>query len=135
MRKTLFILVCLSFIFSAPIHAFKKAEGYLFIIGGSHRPVTMMKKFIELSRESSNGKTVIFPMASSEPAESGQSMVEEFKNFGVQDVEYHVLNREQALKEENAKILDNVRLHLLHGRRPEPVNSSSRQYTHSSKTP
>ena len=47
-------------------------------------------------------------MAGSEPAESGLSMVEEFKNFGVQDVEYYVLNREQALKEENAKILDNV---------------------------
>ena len=108
MRKTLFILVCLSFIFSVPLHAFKKAEGYLFIIGGGHRSDTMMKKFVELSKKSSNGKTVVFPMASSEPAESGQSMVEEFKNFGVKDVEYHVLNREQALKEENAKILDNV---------------------------
>lgn len=108
MRKILFILVCLSFIFSAPLHAFKKAEGYLFIIGGGNRPVTMMKKFVELSKKSSNGKTVVFPMASSEPAASGQSMVEEFKNLGVQDVEYHVLNREQALKEENAKILDNV---------------------------
>lgn len=108
MRKTLFILVCLSFIFSASLNAFKKAEGYLFIIGGGHRSVTMMKKFVELSKESSNGKIVVFPMASSEPAASGQSMVEEFKNLGVQDVEYHVLNREQALKEENAKILDNV---------------------------
>ncbi|MDH4218744.1 MAG: cyanophycinase [Candidatus Aminicenantes bacterium] len=108
MRKTVFILLCLSLLLSSPLHSLKNAEGYLFIIGGGHRTEAMMKRFLELGAQSSNGKLVIFPMASSQPVKAGQSMVEEFKNLGVQDVEYHVLNREQALREENVKILDNV---------------------------
>ncbi len=86
----------------------KNDRGHLFIIGGGHRSEAMMTRFFELIGESSTGKIVIFPMASSQPEESGQSMKEEFNSLGIQDVEYHVLTREQALKEENANILDNV---------------------------
>lgn len=85
-----------------------RIEGSLFIIGGGHRSDSMMKKFIELAHQHNGGKIVIFPMASGSPDEASQAMVEEFKKLGVQDVEYHNLNREQALKEENVKILDNV---------------------------
>jgi len=89
-------------------YSYSRVEGSLFIIGGGNRSESMMKKFIELSNQSNGGKIVIFPMASGSPDEVGQSMVEEFKKLGVQNVEYHNLNREQALKEENVKILDNV---------------------------
>lgn len=109
MKKSFVILVCLSFVLSLPLHAQKKDRGYLFIIGGGERPPSMMKRFIELGGQSSGGKIIIFPMASSQPVESGQSMVEEFKGYGIQDVEYHILNREQALNEESVNILDNVK--------------------------
>jgi cyanophycinase len=108
MKGRLFTFVFLTFVMFSPLQSMKNDGGYLFIIGGGHRSEAMMKRFIELRGESSTGKIVIFPMASSQPEESGQSMKEEFRNLGVQDVEYHVLTREQALKEENTKILDNV---------------------------
>jgi len=108
MKKTLLITGTLLFIFSFFLHAANKSKGYLFIIGGGHRSETMMRRFIELANQSNNPKIVIFPMASGSPEESGQSMVEEFKEIGITDVEYHVLSREQALQEENKKIFDNV---------------------------
>ncbi len=109
MKKILLITGTLLFIFSYSLHATNKAKGYLFIIGGGHRSETMMRRFIELTNQSNNPKIVIFPMASGSPKESGQSMVEEFKKFGITDVEYYILNREQALQKENKNILENVR--------------------------
>ncbi len=97
---SLFVILCL--------HSYTGVEGSLFIIGGGRRSESMMKKFIDLANQPDGGKIVIFPMASGSPDEAGQSMVDEFKKLGVQNVEYHNLKREQALKEENVKILDNV---------------------------
>jgi len=108
MKKILLILGTLFFISTSSLHATHETKGYLFIIGGGHRSETMMKKFVELTNQSTNPKIVIFPMASSSPEESGQSMVEEFKKIGITDVEYYILSREQALQKENKKILDNV---------------------------
>lgn len=101
-------MASLFLIFSTPLHAANKVEGYLFIIGGGDRSETLMKTFVELANQYAKGKIVIFTMASSSPEESGQRMVEEFKKIGIQDVQYHILNREEALREENVKILNNV---------------------------
>jgi len=108
MKRKLFIFLFLALVVLSPLQARIRAKGYLFIIGGGHRSKAMMKRFLELRGMSPYGKIVIFPMASSQPEESGQSMKEEFNSLGIHEVEYHVLSREQALKEENAKILDNV---------------------------
>ena len=88
--------------------AFSEAKGYLFVIGGGSRPETMMKKFIELADTFNSGKIIIFPMASSAPEEVGPEQAEQLKRFGAGNVEYHILTREQALKEENTGILDDV---------------------------
>lgn len=109
MKKTFAVLVLLIVILSLPAQAQNKNKGYLFIIGGGDRPATMMKRFIQLGNLSADEKIVIFPMASGDPLESGKSMVEEFRSLGIQDVEYHALDREQALDEENVKILENVK--------------------------
>jgi cyanophycinase len=106
MKKILIAFSSLFVIMS--FYSYSRVEGSLFIIGGGHRSESMMKKFIELANQPDGGKIVIFPMASGSPDEAGQSMVEEFKKLGVHNVEYHNLNREQALKEDNVKILDNV---------------------------
>lgn len=108
MRNVRILAACLLLMLVTPIHALARADGYLFIIGGGRRSPAMMKRFLELREESSGGKLVIFPMTSSRPEEAGRSMAEEFKKLGVQDVEYHVLSREQALNEENTGILDNT---------------------------
>jgi len=106
MKKILILFSSLFLILCSCAHT--RVEGSLFIIGGGHRSESMMKKFIELANLPGGSKIVIFPMASGSPDETGQAMVDEFKKLGVQNVEYHNLNREQALKEENVKILDNV---------------------------
>jgi cyanophycinase len=83
-------------------------EGYLFIIGGGERPASMMKRFIDLAQGFQSGKIVILPMASSVPDEVGPEQAAELRRVGARDVEYLILNREQALDPENAKGLDNA---------------------------
>ncbi len=92
---------CASWIHSHP-------KGYLFIIGGGKRPESMMKKFIEIAENFGNGMIVIFPMASSAPEEVGPGQASQLKEFGAQEVEFHILSRDQALQPDSVKILDNV---------------------------
>lgn len=106
MKKVL--ITFLSLLFALSLSAHPNTQGYLFIIGGGHRSESMMKRFMELSKKFNRGKIIIFPMASSVPHEVGSELVEEFKNLGAQEVEYHILNREQASAEEYIKILDDV---------------------------
>ena len=106
MRKLLFLFVIVFMvIFLSSCSSQRK--GHLFIIG-SGRPEGIVRKFVEQAENVNSGKIVIFPMSSSEPEESGKWHVEQLKKFGAQDVEYHVLTREESLKEESTRILDNV---------------------------
>lgn len=106
MKKALITFFCLFII--ASLSAFSEVEGYLYIIGGGRRPESMMKRFVELAGKFNSGKIIIFPMASSVPGEVGPEQAEQLKKFGTREVEYHILTREQALKEESTGILDNV---------------------------
>jgi len=106
MRKALILLFALLLIL--PLYSNPKVHGTLFIIGGGRRPESMMKKFIELASKTRTGKIIIFPMASSAPKEVGPELVEQFKELGSHDVDYHILNREQAFQKENVEILDNI---------------------------
>jgi cyanophycinase len=81
-------------------------KGYLFIIGGGDRPAGMMKRFVDLASGFGSGKIIVFPMASSEPAETGARLVAEFQGLGARHVECHILTREQALAEDSPRILD-----------------------------
>ena len=83
-----------------------QAKGYLFIIGGGDRPASMMKRFLDLAEGFGSGKIIIFPMASSEPAETGARLVAEFKGLGARQAECHILTREQALAEDSPRILE-----------------------------
>lgn len=85
-----------------------ETKGYLFIIGGGERPESLMKTFVGLAGRFGSGKVIVFPMASSVPDETGPGLVEEFKRLGARDVECHNLSREQALRDDSAKILDGV---------------------------
>lgn len=86
----------------------EKAKGYLFIIGGGSRSEQMMKQYAALAKKNPHQKTVVFPMASGSPEETGQSMKEELTGLGLQEVEVHVLNKDQAGNPENLAILDGV---------------------------
>jgi len=81
-------------------------KGYLFIIGGGDRPESMMRRFVDLAGGFGRGKIIVFPMASSEPVETGTRLVAEFKGLGAPLVESHILTRAQALAEESVGLLD-----------------------------
>jgi len=106
MKKTFILFLSFYLIISLP--AFSKEKGHLFVIGGGRRPVSMMKKFIDLAQKINSGKIVIFPMASSVPTEVGPEQEKRLKELGARDVEFHILTREQALSEERVAILDDV---------------------------
>jgi cyanophycinase len=86
--------------------ALPKTKGYLFIIGGGDRPESMMRRFVEMAGRFGNGKIVVFPMASSEPEETGAGLVSEFVSLGARQVENLILTRDQALSESSVHLLD-----------------------------
>jgi cyanophycinase len=104
MRKICLLAISLLAGLAAPSSA--GAKGILFIIGGGDRPESMMRQFIDLAGRFGSGKIVVFPMASSEPAETGASLVAEFKGLGAKDAEFRILTREQALAGEGLSCLD-----------------------------
>jgi cyanophycinase len=83
-------------------------KGHLFIVGGGERDEPLMKRFVELAKGFGTGRIVVFTMASSVPLEVGPELVAEFRKYGVQDVVYYQLTRDEAMKAESAKILDGV---------------------------
>jgi len=100
--------IFLTFFLSCSLAVLSHPKGHLFIIGGGQRPESMMKRFIESARRVGSGKIIIFPMASSVPEEVGPEQAAQLKNYGAQEVEFHILSREQASEPEAVKILDNV---------------------------
>src|SRR4030065_564383 len=69
MKKAWPVVILLLAGLVAPGHSGTK--GYLFVIGGGDRPESMMRRFVDLAGRFGRGKIVVFPMASSEPAETG----------------------------------------------------------------
>lgn len=100
--------ISLILFFFCSLWVYSSPKGYLFIIGGGKRPESMMKTFIEVAKNFGNGKIVIFPMASSVPEEVGPEQASQLKNYGAQEVEFHILSREQASQPDAVKILDDV---------------------------
>jgi cyanophycinase len=83
-------------------------KGQLFIVGGGDRDEPLMRRYVELAGAKGPAKVVIFTMASGVPLETGPALVAEFRNYGVADVAYYHLTREEALDPANLKILDGV---------------------------
>jgi len=85
-----------------------RPKGHLFIVGGGDRDEPLMRRFVELAKGFGTGRIVVFTMASSVPLEVGPELVAEFRKYGVQDVVYYQLTRDEAIKAASAKILDGV---------------------------
>ena len=83
-------------------------KGHLFIVGGGDRDEPLMRRFVELAKGFGTGRIVVFTMASGVPLEVGPELVAEFRKYGVQDVVYYQLTRDEAMEGDSAKILDGV---------------------------
>jgi cyanophycinase len=106
MKKVAGFLFYLCIAFSPCFAATPK--GHLFIIGGGERPAAMIKKFIALAEGFRSGKIIILPMASSVPEEVGPEQTVQLKNYGANNVEFHILSREEALDPESAKLFEDI---------------------------
>jgi len=106
--STILILVAVSLITACSRAIPAGPKGHLFIVGGGERDEPLMKRFVELAKGFGTGRIVVFTMASSVPLEVGPELVAEFRKYGVQDVVYYQLTRDEAMKAASAKILDGV---------------------------
>ena len=112
-RDLLSVLLCLAALSLAAACSTKAPvvpgpKGRLFIVGGGDRPESLMRPYVQLAKGDGEGRMVIFTMASSVPHEAGPELVAEFKKYGVADVAYHQLTREEAMKPESVRLLDGV---------------------------
>ena len=106
MRRSLIVLL-VPFVVSITIPVLPAPpQGRLFIIGGGDRDEAMMRRFVDLAGRFGTGRIVVFPMASSEPKETGDNLVRELKQLGARDAVSHILTREQALAENSDRLLD-----------------------------
>ena len=83
-------------------------KGHLFIVGGGDRDEPLMRRYVELAKGYGTGRFVVFTMASGVPHEVGPELVAEFKGYGVADVAYFQLTREEAMDPASLEILDGV---------------------------
>lgn len=102
----LFIIIFFKGSFLFPAESKNSPKGYLFMIGGGHRPRSLMEKFVSLASKMGPPRVVILTMASSVPEETGPALVKEFKELGVEKVDYYHLSREEALKPETSSVLE-----------------------------
>jgi cyanophycinase len=81
-------------------------KGHLFIVGGGDRDEPLMRRFVELAKGHGTGRFVVFTMASGVPLEVGPELVAEFRKYGVADVAYYQLTRDEAMRPDSVGILD-----------------------------
>jgi cyanophycinase len=72
-------------------------RGSLVIIGGGERPGRIHHRFIALAGGTNHARIAVLPMASGEPERSGRLQAEEFRAFGVKDVDVVRFDRSQAM--------------------------------------
>ncbi|HYO15637.1 MAG TPA: cyanophycinase [Thermoanaerobaculia bacterium] len=85
----------------------QKKQGRLIIIGGGEKKDDRRKILERVAREVGSGKLVVSTVGTSEPEETWKEYRQIFKQLGVKNIEHlDVRNREEALAERTAKILD-----------------------------
>jgi cyanophycinase len=104
MKKLLQLLLILSFAFIEQGCYAQTSKGHLVIIGGGDKTEYIMQRIVDLAG-GPDAKIIIIPNASSEPKESAEYNVEEFKNLGCTNVDYIMFNREDADKDSLLEIL------------------------------
>jgi cyanophycinase len=83
------------------------AQGHLFIVGGGSQSDSLVARFVELAGGRGHARIAVVPMASSEPAETGQGKATQLREFGA-DAFVLLLTRAQAESASTARRLDGV---------------------------
>jgi len=81
-------------------------QGHLFIVGGGSQSDSLVNRFVELAG-GRHARIAVVPMASSEPAETGEDKAKQLREFGA-DAFVLLLTRSQAESASTARRLDSV---------------------------
>ena len=90
-----------------PIRLLLTLQGHLFIVGGGAQSDSLVTRFVELAGGPGRARIAVVPMASSEPAETGEDKAKQLREFGA-DVFVLLLTRAQAESASTARRLDGV---------------------------
>ncbi|MBK7605553.1 MAG: cyanophycinase [Saprospiraceae bacterium] len=99
------VLIILCIAFNTTVGQNKGKQGKLFIIGGGHKPASMINKMIDASGLHSGGYAVVLPMSSEEPWPSTIDIQEQFAEAGFKRI-YGVMFKKSDLSDKTK--LDSV---------------------------
>jgi cyanophycinase len=115
MYRLVFVLTTLFFILGSCQHQSEPGgsaaghpniRGELFIIGGGHRPKTMIHDLISISGVDSAGYVAILPMASSSPDTAAYYAARQFREQEIDDI--HIFNIQSA-EEMRPEVMDSLK--------------------------
>ncbi|MFN8652126.1 MAG: cyanophycinase [Gemmatimonadales bacterium] len=84
-----------------------RPSGHLLIVGGGEQPEALVRRFVELAGGPGKARIVVVPMASSEPAATGEEKAADLRALGA-DASVLLLTRAQAESAGSARALDQV---------------------------
>ena len=84
----------------------ERAAGSLLIVGGGPIPAELNQRFVELAGGAGRARIVVFPMATADTG-GGPAKAAQFRTLGAEATSVS-LTREQAMREESARLLDGV---------------------------
>jgi len=90
-----------------PVFLLVAAQGHLFIVGGGSQSDSLVARFVELAGGRGRARIAVVPMASSEPAATGEEKAVQLREFGA-DAFVLLLTRAQAESAATARRLDGV---------------------------
>lgn len=82
-------------------------RGHLFIVGGGSQPDSLVARFVELAGGRGRARIAVVPMASGEPAATGEDKAAQLRDFGA-NAFVLLLTRAQAESAATARRLDSV---------------------------
>lgn len=82
-------------------------RGHLFIVGGGSQSDSLVARFVELAGGRGHARIAVVPMASGDPAASGEEKAAQLRDFGA-DAFVFLLTRAQAESAATARQLDSV---------------------------
>ena len=83
------------------------AQGHLFVVGGGSQSDSLVARFVELAGGRGHARIAVVPMASGDPAASGEEKAVQLRDFGA-NAFVLLLTRAQAESAASARRLDSV---------------------------
>ena len=95
------------FLLIATLGQAPSVQGHLFIVGGGSQSDPLVARFVQLAGGRGHARIAVVPMASSDPAPSGEEKAVQLREFGA-DAFVLLLTRAQAESAATARRLDGV---------------------------